>query len=179
MLRDEGQPQASAVAVGAGVGGTAAYEAVEDALLVLDGHPRASVVDLDDPDRAALRQVHGDRSAAVPVTVVEQVHQQLHGFFGLILMQSTTVIAPEWYTGVHPAWASSLLADQKRDAGIAWAFGEIPASIVMIVLAHQWIRADQREQVRLDRAADRADATGRRTISPATTRFCAPPQWNR
>lgn len=75
-------------------------------------------------------------------------------------MQSTTVIAPEWYTGVHPAWASSLLADQKRDAGIAWAFGEIPASIVMIVLARQWIRADQREQVRLDRAADRADATG-------------------
>ncbi|MFG1886177.1 cytochrome c oxidase assembly protein [Micromonospora sp. NPDC049102] len=61
---------------------------------------------------------------------------------------------------MHPAWASSLLTDQKLGAGIAWAFGELPAVVVMIVLIRQWIRADQREQVRLHRAADRAAATG-------------------
>ncbi|MET8257908.1 cytochrome c oxidase assembly protein [Micromonospora sp. NPDC005553] len=75
-------------------------------------------------------------------------------------MQTTTVIAPDWYLAVHPAWASSLLADQQLGAGIAWAFGELPAVVVMIVLIRQWIRADKREQDRLDRAADRADATG-------------------
>ncbi|QLQ40490.2 bifunctional copper resistance protein CopD/cytochrome c oxidase assembly protein [Micromonospora robiginosa] len=83
-----------------------------------------------------------------------------HGFFGLALMQTTTVIAPDWYLGVHPDWASSLLDDQKLGAGIAWAFGEIPAAVVMVLLVRQWIRADQREQRRLDRAADRAEATG-------------------
>ncbi|WP_349876381.1 cytochrome c oxidase assembly protein [Micromonospora sp. HUAS YX12] len=83
-----------------------------------------------------------------------------HGFFGLALMQTTTVIAPDWYTSVHPSWASSLLNDQKLGAGIAWAFGEIPAAVVMILLVRQWIDADQREQRRIDRAADRAEATG-------------------
>ena len=67
---------------------------------------------------------------------------------------------PDWYTSVHPDWASSLLQDQKLGAGIAWAFGEIPAAVVMILLVRQWIDADQREQRRIDRAADRAEATG-------------------
>ncbi len=30
----------------------------------------------------------------------------------------------------------------------------------MILLVRQWIRSDQREQARLDRSADRAEATG-------------------
>ncbi|MEV0807639.1 cytochrome c oxidase assembly protein [Micromonospora sp. NPDC050200] len=99
----------------------------------------------------------------IPHPVLMLIHlaaMMAHGFFGLVLMQTTTVIAPDWYTSVHPAWASSLLVDQKLGAGIAWAFGEIPAAVVMILLVRQWIRADQREQARLDRAADRAEATG-------------------
>ncbi|MFE9655817.1 cytochrome c oxidase assembly protein [Micromonospora sp. NPDC006431] len=99
----------------------------------------------------------------IPHPILVLIHlaaMMAHGFFGLVLMQTTTVIAPDWYTSVHPAWASSLLVDQKLGAGIAWAFGEIPAAAVMILLVRQWIRADQREQARLDRAADRAEATG-------------------
>ena len=83
-----------------------------------------------------------------------------HAFLGVILMQSTTVIAPDWYTSVHPDWAGTLLADQHLGAGIAWAFGEVPAAIVMILLVRQWIRADEREQARVDRAADRAQTSG-------------------
>ncbi|MDG4785017.1 cytochrome c oxidase assembly protein [Micromonospora sp. WMMD1102] len=94
------------------------------------------------------------------LVIIHFAAMMAHGFFGLVLMQSTTVLAPDWYTAVHPDWASSLLADQRLGAGIAWAFGELPAAIVMIILLRQWIRADQREQARLDRAADRADATG-------------------
>jgi putative copper resistance protein D len=83
-----------------------------------------------------------------------------HAFFGVILLQSQTVIAPDWYDSVHPPWAASLLADQHLGAGIAWAFGEIPAAVVFAILVLRWIRTDEREQVRIDRAADRAEATG-------------------
>ncbi|MEU7800423.1 cytochrome c oxidase assembly protein [Micromonospora arborensis] len=103
----------------------------------------------------------GRRRLPHPLLVsIHLASMMAHGFFGLVLMQTTTVIAPDWYISVHPAWASSLLDDQRLGAGIAWAFGELPAVIVMIILVRQWIRADKREQARLDRAADRADATG-------------------
>ena len=99
----------------------------------------------------------------IPHPILVLIHlaaMMAHGYFGLALMQTTAVIAPDWYTSVHPSWASSLLDDQKLGAGIAWAFGEIPAAVVMILLVRQWIRADQREQRRLDRAADRAESSG-------------------
>jgi putative copper resistance protein D len=94
------------------------------------------------------------------LTVVHFLAMVAHAFFGLVLLQSTTVIADDWYTAVHPGWASSLLADQHLGAGLAWAFGELPAAVIMLLLVRQWIRSDEREQDRLDRAADRADATG-------------------
>ncbi|WP_084298373.1 cytochrome c oxidase assembly protein [Actinoplanes friuliensis] len=94
------------------------------------------------------------------LTVVHLLAMAAHAFFGFVLLQSTTVIADDWYTAVHPAWASSLLADQHLGAGLAWAFGEVPAAVVMLLLVRQWIRTDEREQARLDRAADRAEASG-------------------
>lgn len=83
-----------------------------------------------------------------------------HGFLGIVLMQSRSVIAADWFSGVHPQWGSSLLANQHIGAGIAWAFGEVPSAIVMAILLVRWIRADEREQRRVDRAADRAEASG-------------------
>ncbi|MFC3502453.1 cytochrome c oxidase assembly protein [Micromonospora krabiensis] len=103
----------------------------------------------------------GRRRVPHPVLVLlHLIAMMLHGFFGLALLQTPTVIAPDWYPAVHPPWASSVLEDQRLGAGIAWAFGEIPAVFVMVLLVRQWITADRREQARLDRAADRAEATG-------------------
>ena len=103
----------------------------------------------------------GRRQVPPPLLVLVHFFAMVfHAFFGVILLQSTTVIAPDWYTSVHPAWASSLLADQHLGAGIAWAFGEIPAAVVFGILVMRWIRADEREQARLDRAARRAEANG-------------------
>ncbi|KXK58520.1 cytochrome-c oxidase [Micromonospora rosaria] len=99
----------------------------------------------------------------VPHPILVLVHlaaMMAHGFFGLVLMQSTTLIAPDWYLAVNPDWAADPLDDQRLGAGIAWAFGEVPAVVVMVLLVRQWVRADRREQARLDRAADRAEATG-------------------
>jgi cytochrome c oxidase assembly factor CtaG/putative copper export protein len=99
----------------------------------------------------------------VPPALLTMVHfmaMVAHAFFGFVLLQSTTIIAADWYTSVHPAWAQPLLADQRLGAGLAWAFGEIPAAVVLLLLVRQWIRSDEREQARLDRAADRAEASG-------------------
>jgi cytochrome c oxidase assembly factor CtaG/putative copper export protein len=81
-----------------------------------------------------------------------------HAFFGFVLLQSTTVIGLDWYSSVHPVWAPSLLADQHLGAGLAWAFGELPGAAVLLLLVRQWVRSDEREQARSDRAADRAEA---------------------
>ncbi|GAA2864146.1 copper resistance protein D [Actinoplanes cyaneus] len=105
-----------------------------------------------DPGR---RRVH-----PAMLTVVHFLAMAAHAFFGFVLLQSTTVIAAGWYTSVHPVWASSLLADQRLGAGLAWAFGELPAVVIMLLLVRRWIRSDEREQARLDRAADRAEASG-------------------
>jgi putative copper resistance protein D len=103
----------------------------------------------------------GRRNLPQPLLVILHFLAMIfHAFFGVILLMSTTVIAPDWYDSVHPSWAASLLSDQHLGAGIAWAFGEIPAAIVMGILVLRWIRADERAQARLDRAADRAEATG-------------------
>ncbi|MFC3736154.1 cytochrome c oxidase assembly protein [Paractinoplanes deccanensis] len=94
------------------------------------------------------------------LTLVHFLAMVAHAFFGFVLLQATTVIGQDWYTAVHPPWASSLMADQRLGAGLAWAFGELPAAAIMLLLVRQWIRSDEREQARLDRAADRAEATG-------------------
>jgi cytochrome c oxidase assembly factor CtaG/putative copper export protein len=94
------------------------------------------------------------------LTLIHFLAMVAHAFFGFVLLQSNTVIGLDWYTGVHPAWAGTLLADQRLGAGLAWAFGEIPAAVVVLILVRQWIRSDEREQARLDRAADRAEAAG-------------------
>ncbi|WP_083449025.1 cytochrome c oxidase assembly protein [Actinoplanes rectilineatus] len=105
-----------------------------------------------DPGR---RRVH-----PAMLTVIHFLAMVAHAFFGFVLLQSTTVIGVDWYTAVHPSWASSLIEDQRLGAGLAWAFGEIPAAVVVLLLIRQWIRSDEREQARLDRAADRSDAAG-------------------
>ncbi|GAA5179818.1 cytochrome c oxidase assembly protein [Rugosimonospora acidiphila] len=103
----------------------------------------------------------GRRTLPQPVLVLVHFAAMIfHAFFGVILLQSKTVIAPGWYSSVHPSWAPSLLSDQHLGAGIAWAFGEIPAAVVFGILVFRWIRSDEREQVRFDRAADRAQAAG-------------------
>ncbi|MEU4689262.1 cytochrome c oxidase assembly protein [Actinoplanes sp. NPDC023714] len=94
------------------------------------------------------------------LTLIHFLAMVAHAFFGFVLLQSTTIIGLDWYAAVHPPWAGTLLADQRLGAGLAWAFGELPAAVVVLILIRQWIRSDEREQVRFDRAADRAVAAG-------------------
>jgi cytochrome c oxidase assembly factor CtaG len=55
----------------------------------------------------------------------------------------------------RPPWGPDPLTGLRTGGGIAWAIGEAPAVLVALILFRQWIRDDEREQRRLDRAADR------------------------
>ena len=78
-----------------------------------------------------------------------------HAFFGIAVMMSSAVIAPFFAHALPAAWPTSALGDQHTAGGIAWAFGEIPTVLVLLILAAQWRRADNRAAARADRAADR------------------------
>ncbi|MBK1787643.1 cytochrome c oxidase assembly protein [Prauserella cavernicola] len=77
-----------------------------------------------------------------------------HAFFGVIVMNSQTVIAETFYRYLSLPWVGDLLADQRLGGAIAWASGEVPMVIVMVALLLQWSRADDREAKRKDRAGD-------------------------
>jgi cytochrome c oxidase assembly factor CtaG/putative copper export protein len=93
--------------------------------------------------------------ALIPVHFAGMI---MHAFFGVALLQAGTVLAEGWYAGLHRPWSTNLLGDQFLGAGITWSFGEIPSAVVLAALVLQWIRADEREQRRVDRAADRVEA---------------------
>ena len=100
------------------------------------------------------------RPAPLIRMVLILVSMVLHGFLGLAIMQATDLLAGDWFTALPRAWGPTPAADQYVAGGIAWSFGELPTVLVVGVVFRQWLRADRREQRRLDRAADRAEAGG-------------------
>lgn len=76
-----------------------------------------------------------------------------HAFFGVILMTSERLVAQDFYEHLDLPWAD-LLASQELAGGIAWAGGELPLVFVVVVLAVQWARQDDRAARRHDRAED-------------------------
>ncbi len=83
------------------------------------------------------------------------VYISLHGLFAVALMSLTQPLAPEWFSQVQPPWITDSLTDTLNGGGVAWAFGEIPALIVTVVVAVQWARSDERTARRLDRQSER------------------------
>lgn len=79
----------------------------------------------------------------------------VHGFFAVALMGGTAPLAAEWYGLVQPPWVEDALRDSLNGAQVAWALSEIPSLIVLIAIAVQWARSDEREAARTDRQADR------------------------
>jgi cytochrome c oxidase assembly factor CtaG/putative copper export protein len=77
-----------------------------------------------------------------------------HAFFGVALMSSDTVIGDGFYRSLALPWVPDPLRDQQLGGGLAWASGEIPLLLVVIVLLVQWSRYDERSARRDDRRAD-------------------------
>ena len=79
----------------------------------------------------------------------------IHGFFAVIIMMGSEPLAQEWYGIVRPDWVTDPLADTKFGGQIAWGVSEIPMIFMIIMVALQWSRSDEREARRKDRQADR------------------------
>ncbi|MDT7579447.1 MAG: hypothetical protein QOK35_711 [Pseudonocardiales bacterium] len=77
-----------------------------------------------------------------------------HAFFGVALMSSDTVIGDGFYRALALPWVPDPLRDQQLGGGLAWASGEIPLLLVVIVLLVQGSRHDERSARRDDRRAD-------------------------
>src|SRR5699024_9763826 len=75
----------------------------------------------------------------------------LHAFFGVTLMMSQSVQAFDWYQSLGLPWVGDLLRDQQTCGGITWGGGEIPLLLIMVTLAVQWARSDQRQARQHDR----------------------------
>ncbi|MBH1937931.1 cytochrome c oxidase assembly protein [Streptomyces sp. AV19] len=77
-----------------------------------------------------------------------------HAFFGIALMMSSEPMI-ETYRNPMASLGIDALDDQKAGGGIAWAFSEIPSVVVLLALAYQWYRSEQRQARRSDRQAER------------------------
>ncbi|MGW6276200.1 cytochrome c oxidase assembly protein [Kribbella sp. NPDC055071] len=77
-----------------------------------------------------------------------------HAFFGVILMSGGDVIGNSFYQHLELAWPRDLADIQHTAGGIAWAGGEIPLVIVVVVLALQWAIQDGKDARRIDRHLD-------------------------
>lgn len=76
-----------------------------------------------------------------------------HAVFGLALMESSRLIAGDYYREVATeiTWLPDPLDDQILAGQITWGFGEVPGLLVIGVLFVQWYRSDEREARRFDR----------------------------
>lgn len=78
-----------------------------------------------------------------------------HAFFGVILTQSTELLAEGFFSRLDMDWMPDPLADQRTGGAVAWGVGELPTLVLAMVVAWQWVKSDRRETTRLDRRADR------------------------
>ena len=80
-----------------------------------------------------------------------------HAFFGLSIMQGAWLLAPEFFKAIEVPWVPDLLADQQLGGTIAWGIGELPTVVLMLLVALDWMRRDERDARRSDRQAERDD----------------------
>jgi len=95
----------------------------------------------------------------VRVTLI-LIAMSLHAFFSVALMSMNSLLDGGYFATLDRPWSVDLLVDQHLGGSVGWAMGEIPIVIALIAAFIQWVKDDSRESERIDRAADRAEASG-------------------
>ncbi len=87
-----------------------------------------------------------------------------HAFLGVTIMDSSRLLAEQWYadlrTGPMASWLPTIADDQHLAGGILWAAGDLVGVFFFAVLFTQWVRDSMREAAREDRRLDRLEAAG-------------------
>jgi putative copper resistance protein D len=78
-----------------------------------------------------------------------------HVFLGVTMMQSSTLLAGDYYRELGRTWGPALAADQNIAGGLIWVAGDIIGLLMLGILIVQWIRSDERDAIRIDRHLDR------------------------
>jgi cytochrome c oxidase assembly factor CtaG len=73
---------------------------------------------------------------------------------GLILWLKATPIAAGYYLSVARPWGRSILDDQKLGGQLYWGIGELIGLPLLLLVALEWMRSDEREAKREDRRMD-------------------------
>lgn len=79
-------------------------------------------------------------------------------FLGVTIMDSTRIVAEDYYLSLHRTWGDSLLTDQQIGGMLMWTSGDMTALILLGVIFIQWARASDREARAIDRRLDLAEA---------------------
>jgi len=78
-----------------------------------------------------------------------------HAFFGVALMSTETLLAPDYFGNMGRTWGGTALEDQVVGAGAMWAIGEVPTLVLAIFVVLSWLKQDKKDTKRYDRQADR------------------------
>ncbi|WP_440103261.1 cytochrome c oxidase assembly protein [Glutamicibacter mishrai] len=78
-----------------------------------------------------------------------------HAFFGVALMSTETLLAPDYFGNMGRTWGGTALEDQVVGAGAMWAIGEVPTLVLAILVVVSWLKQDKKDTKRYDRQADR------------------------
>jgi cytochrome c oxidase assembly factor CtaG len=99
-------------------------------------------------DPSPRRSGHGVRLLELLATT------PFHAFFGIAIMTATHPVVA-YFLHTSSSWGISARGDQNTAGGIAWAFGEVPTALLVVLIAVGWAQASDREARRTDRLADR------------------------
>ena len=100
----------------------------------------------------------GPRRPAYPIRLLLLfATMAFHAFFGVSIMQATTLFAADHFGGLGLPWWVDALADQEAGGAITWGIGELPTLALAVSVAVSWARDEDRVARREDRQADRDD----------------------
>ncbi|WP_338748745.1 cytochrome c oxidase assembly protein [Janibacter alittae] len=95
------------------------------------------------------------RWSPIALLVVLFATISFHAFFGVLITQSTELLAANYFGRLDLPWMTDPVADQRTGGAIAWGVGEVPTLVLAVTVAWQWMKTDTKESTRRDRRVDR------------------------
>lgn len=102
----------------------------------------------------------------------------VHAMLGVAIMSRASLLGGAWYATVERSWGASPLSDQRTGGGILWVAGTMLGVLAVGIVLTQWLRHEERQAIRLDRAEQPPDEPVRlgRAAEQPSRRPPSPPE---